>query len=188
MMAGPPGIQRLMIILKGRDIRAVSVDSANAEIAYAATDQGLYQTTNGGDTWTELPVPGANPSAYAVAVDPGDLKHLLVSIDRDALYQTTDGGQTWMKISAGLEPNGSISAILFDPAHQDLVYVSDLLSGVYRSADSGSSWTRINTGLHSRAISEIVISADGNHLYAGSNEDGVYRLDLTGQPPLAEGQ
>ena len=70
--------------LEGRDIRAVSVDSANAEIAYAATDQGLYQTTNGGDTWTELPVPAANSSAYAVAVDPGDSNHLLVSIDRDA--------------------------------------------------------------------------------------------------------
>jgi len=82
-----------------------------------------------------------------------------------------------------MEPNGSVSAIVFDPANSGVVYASDFLSGVYRSEDSGSTWLKINNGLHSRAISEIVISSNGNHLYAGSNEDGLYRLDLNGVQP-----
>jgi len=172
--------------LKGRDIRSIAVDRVDPNIVYAATDLGIYKTINAGGTWTALTVPTSNPSAYAVAVDPGDSNTLLASIDRGGLYQSTDGGQTWKNASAGLEPNGSISAIIFDPSNNDLVYVSDFLSGVFRSADSGSTWTKINTGLHSRAISDIVISSDGNHLYAGSNEDGVYRLDLNGVPPAGE--
>lgn len=82
-----------------------------------------------------------------------------------------------------MEPNSSLSAIIFDPVNTGTVFASDLLSGVYQSKDSGSTWTKINTGLHSRAIADIVISANGNHIYAGSHEDGVYRLDLNGVPP-----
>lgn len=170
--------------LMGRDIRSVSVDSFNPDIAYAATDLGVYKTVNAGDSWTELTAPTSNSSAYAVAVDPGNSNQILVSIDRDGLYRSTDGGQTWKNASAGLEPNGSVSTILFDPSQNGVVYVSDFLSGVYQSTDSASTWTKINTGLHSRAISSMVISGDGNHLYAGSNEDGVYRLDLNSLPPL----
>ena len=83
-----------------------------------------------------------------------------------------------------MEPNGSISAIVFDTSNPKVIYVSDLLSSVYRSEDFGSTWTKINNGLHSRAIADIVISANGNHLYAGSNDDGMYRLDLNGELPV----
>ncbi len=83
-----------------------------------------------------------------------------------------------------MEPNASVSAIVFDPSDPKVIYVSDLLSGVYRSQDSGGTWTRINNGFQSRAIADLVISADGNPLYAGSNDDGMYRLDLNGVPPV----
>ena len=114
--------------LNGRDIRSVSVDSSNPDIVYAATDMGVYKTTNAGDSWSVLPSIASNSSAYAVALNPSNANNLLVSIDRDGLYQSTDGGQTWKNASAGMEPNGSISTILFDPSHQNVVYVSDFLS------------------------------------------------------------
>jgi photosystem II stability/assembly factor-like uncharacterized protein len=170
--------------LKGRDIRYVAVDPADADLVYVATDLGIYASQNAGGNWVELPAPSQPASAYAVAVDPSNSSRLLVSIDRDGVYLSEDGGQTWKSSSAGMEPNASVSAIAFDPANSRVVYVSDLLSGVYRSQDSGATWTRINNGLKSRAIADIVISANGNHLYAGSNDDGMYRLDLNGVPPV----
>lgn len=170
--------------LKGRDIRDVAVDPTDEDIVYLSTDLGVFKTNNAGESWEELPSPAQFASAYALAVDPADPSRLLVGIDRDGVYHSVDSGQTWKNTSAGMEPNSSISAFVFDPVNNGVVYASDILSGVYRSENSGNTWTKINNGIHSRAIADIVISADGNHLYAGSHEDGVYRLDLNGVPPV----
>ncbi len=169
--------------LNRKDIRDVAVDPQNADIVYVSTENGVLRTINAGDTWTELPLPTESASAYAIAIDPANPSRILVGIDRDSIYKSEDGGATWQNAGAGMEPNSSLSEIIFDPVNIGTVYASDLLSGVYQSKDSGSTWTKINTGLHSRAIADIVISANGNHIYAGSHEDGVYRLDLNGVPP-----
>ena len=169
--------------LADRDIRDLAVDPTNEDIVYAASDLGVFKSENGGKNWAELPAVSQETSTYSIAVDPANPQHVLIGVDRDGAYQSLDGGMTWKNASAGMEPNGSVSAIVFDPANPMVVYASDFLSGVYRSEDGGKTWGKINNGLHSRAISEIVISADGNHLYAGSNEDGMYRLDINGVPP-----
>lgn len=161
----------------------LAVDYSNPDILYAATTGGLYRSTDGAESWGIVSGLPEGLVAYSVAVDPNDSSHLLVGMDRDGIYQSLDGGNTWQNVSNGLEPNGSFSSIVFDRANPGVVYGSDLLSGVYRSEDGGNTWTKINNGLHSRAISEILVSANGNHLYAGSNEDGMYRLDLNGISP-----
>ncbi len=85
--------------------------------------------------------------------------------------------------------NGTLSAdqdtwlLVGDPTWTNYSVEFQGECGFYYSSDSGSTWTQINTGLQSRVIADIVISANGNHIYAGSHEDGVYRLDLNGVPP-----
>ncbi len=73
--------------------------------------------------------------------------------------------------------------ILFDPQDPDIVYLADFNSGVYRSENGGNSWKAINKGLRMKSVATLAISADGEHLYAGTDGDGVYRLDLNGSPP-----
>jgi len=169
--------------LDRKGIRDIAVDAANADIVYISTENGVLKSLDAGENWDILTLPREQASAYAIAVDPSNPAHLLVGIDRDSIYKSDDGGNTWQNAGAGMEPNSSISAIVFDPVNSGTVYASDLLSGVYVSSDSGNTWTKINKGLQSRAIADIVISANGNHIYAGSYEDGVYRLDLNGVPP-----
>jgi len=60
-----------------------------------------------------------------------------------------------------------------------------LFSGVYRSTDGGFTWLKINNGLTTRAVTDLSLSSDGNHLYAATNGEGVFRLDLDGRPPAA---
>ena len=169
--------------LEGRDVRDVAVDPENPDVVYVTTDIGIYKSTNAGASWQELSFPSQSVSAYAISIDPRAPSHLLVGIDRDSLYRSENGGDTWQNSGAGMEPNGSVSSIVFDPVNDGIIYASDILSGVYRSEDTGKTWTKINVGLQSRAISELAISSNGNHVYAGSHEDGMYRLDLNGQPP-----
>ena len=63
------------------------------------------------------------------------------------------------------------------------MFLGDHFSGVYRSNDGGQTWFASNAGLRTREINELAFSSDGLHLYAATEGEGVYRLDLDGQPP-----
>lgn len=163
----------------------LAVDPSNPQWVFAATENGLFRTADGGNTWT--PVSGGLPvrtRVRTVAIDPEHSAHMLAGADGLGVYSSHDGGTTWEPSSTGLEANGSLHDILFDPAGSAVVWVSDVLSGVYRSTDGGLTWTPISPGLSTRATTGLAISADGRHLYAATNGGGVFRLDLDGRPPV----
>jgi len=124
----------------------------------------------------------ADKKIHTVAIDPTNDLQILVGVNQDGVYSSSDGGTSWQHSIAGLEANGSIHNIVFDPTNSQNIYISDLYSGVYMTKDGGSLWEKINEGLQSRAARSLTISADGQHLYVGTNEDGVLRLDLEGNP------
>jgi photosystem II stability/assembly factor-like uncharacterized protein len=150
---------------------------------YAATEAGLFTSTDGGENWQNVSGELNGKEIHTIAINPNARNELFVGVHRDGVYRSLDGGQSWRHMVAGLEPNGSMHDIVFDPTNPSVVYASDIYSGVYRSTDSGEIWTKINSGLQSRATRGLTISADGQHLYVGTNEDGVLRLDLSGVPP-----
>ena len=71
-----------------------------------------------------------------------------------------------------------------DPITPEVMYIADKFSGVYRSTDAGQMWQAINNGLMPRSTNALSLSSDGQHLYAATEGGGVFRLDISGQPPL----
>jgi photosystem II stability/assembly factor-like uncharacterized protein len=178
-------------------VAELAVDPTNAQIVYAAaTDAGLYKTTDGGVSWNRITlgdvvnVAGVDPDMVfapeyvpVVTLDPANPQHVLVSVHLLGIYASYDGGTSWQSAYAGLEPNGSIHDIVFDPTNAQIVYASDGSSGVYRSTDGGLTWLKINEGLDNRAAMRLAISADGLNLYVSTDGQGVYRLGLNGETP-----
>ena len=77
-----------------------------------STANGIYKTTDGGTTWTQLTtgLPTTNAGRIALALAPSSPQTLYASISDDGstggnfgalvgLYKTTDGGATWAQIS-----------------------------------------------------------------------------------------
>jgi photosystem II stability/assembly factor-like uncharacterized protein len=155
----------------------------NVQTVYAAAVSGLFKTTDGGTTWTVLNGLPEGETVRAVAVDPADTQHVLAGVEGLGVYSSTDGGGTWQPSYAGLEANNSLHDIVFDPTNSQVVYTSDHFSGVYRSIDGGLTWVQINDGLRTRSVNGLSISTDGQHLYAATDGEGVFRLDVSGQPP-----
>jgi photosystem II stability/assembly factor-like uncharacterized protein len=166
------------------DVREVSVldlavDPGDTQIVFAATETGLYRSTDASVTWSPVTDLPDGLRVLTVAISPIDGDEVLAGVDQFGVYASSDGGLTWQESYVGLEPNNSLHDIVFDPTNTQTVYVSDNLSGVYRSTDGGATWLKINNGLRMRAALGLAISGDGQHLYVATNGEGVYRLDFS---------
>jgi photosystem II stability/assembly factor-like uncharacterized protein len=164
----------------------LAVDPQDADVVYAATGNlGLLKTTDAGRTWTAVSQGLASDlCALSVAVHPEEAGVVYAGFDAVGIYRSDDDGQTWLALPAGLNPEASISHILFDPADPDLLYIADKLSGVYRSDDGGGTWMPLSDGLRVRAVNALALSTDGTRLYAATEGEGVFRLDLDGAVSL----
>ncbi|MGV8039232.1 MAG: WD40/YVTN/BNR-like repeat-containing protein [Thermoanaerobaculaceae bacterium] len=140
--------------------------------------EGVYTTTDGGAHWQPASSGLLAPEIRSLAIDPNDPDVVLAGAESGGMWRSTDGGATWKQSGAGMAPEASIRAVVFDRARPGVVYAGSQSSGVHRSTDGGVTWTLISTGLHNRAINALAITADGLHLYAATEGNGVYRLDL----------
>jgi photosystem II stability/assembly factor-like uncharacterized protein len=166
------------------NVTSLVVAPHDPQVVYAATgNYGLLKTTDGGQSWMAINQGVPESRALSVVLHPADASIVYAGLGTAGLYRSTDSGATWQSSAAGLNPEASISDIVFDPADPQVMYVADRFSGVYRSTDSGVTWTSINVGLRTRAVNALAISSDGQHLYAATEGEGVFRLDLSGQPP-----
>ncbi len=167
------------------NVIGMAVSPTDPGVAFAATgNHGVLKTIDSGDHWINanegLPVA---PVALSIAIDPTDPDRLLVGLDAGGVYRSEDGGVTWTSSVAGMNPQSSVSDIVFDTTDSTTLFASDRMSGVYRSTDGGTTWVRLTNGLRTRAVNALALSKDGAHLYAATEGEGVFRLDVNSVPP-----
>lgn len=162
----------------------IAVHPQDPQIAYIATlGSGIYKTVTAGDSWTTVNQGLQTLRFLSLAIDSRNPDTLYAGSETDGIWESEDGGESWKQMSTGLPSQSSISSIVIDPASPLIIYASDMFSGVYRSLDGGSTWQAYNSGLDMRAVNELAISADGQHLFAATDGRGVFRIDLDGNAP-----
>jgi PKD repeat protein len=130
---------------QGRTISKLLIHPTNAQILIAATSNGIFRTTNGGTSWTQVQT---SNSFKDMEFKPGDPNTLYATGTR--FFKSTDNGVTWSQITSGLPTNTQTNrmAIAVTPANAAYVYViagdasSSGFLGLYRSTDSGTTFTQ----------------------------------------------
>ncbi|GAB5538557.1 MAG: hypothetical protein Salg2KO_06600 [Salibacteraceae bacterium] len=143
---------------------------------------GLWETKDGGNTWSsntdDLPSLGVS----AILIDPTDTNVMYIGTgDRDAgdapgrgVYKSTNGGTTWVQSNSGMG-NREVSAMLMHPSNSSYILAATS-GGIYRSQNAGSTWT-LESGNSSFYKDIKYKPGDPNIVYATetSGQAGFYR-------------
>lgn len=130
--------------LVGRNM-AISEDNSN--YLFAATDQGLYRTTNGGTSWALV----KTGNFYDVEFRPYNDNSIYASTATSVVY-STDGGDTWTnstfdfsvaanRIELGVRRNNTNASSNFVYALAGDAFTGSF-QGLFLSTDAGVSFTR----------------------------------------------
>jgi photosystem II stability/assembly factor-like uncharacterized protein len=151
-------------------IGRIVVDPKEGDTVYVAAqgplwapggDRGLYKTTDGGRSWSQVLKISENTGVSDVVIDPRNpdvlvasayqrRRHFFTMINggpESAIHRSTDGGKTWKKVSSGLpdEQLGRIG-LAISPVSPDVLYANveaaNAKGGIFRSTDNGVTWER----------------------------------------------
>ena len=164
-----------------QSIGAIAIDPKNSKNVWVGTGEswtrnsvsigdGIYKSTDGGETWSNAGLPKAERIAQIV-VSPKSSDVVFASVpgalwsdspDR-GLYRTSNGGKTWELVLKGSDLSTGCSTVAMDPNDPNILFAgmwdfrrkgwtfrsggdgpnAPSGSGLFRSTDGGNTWTEM---------------------------------------------
>jgi photosystem II stability/assembly factor-like uncharacterized protein len=162
---------KLMGLAGSRHIARVIVDPVDHDVVYVAAlgslwgpgkERGIFKTTDGGLTWSNMLFVNEDTGATELVMDPTNNKVLYAATYQrrratwgfngggpgSAIHKSSDAGRTWTKLIDGI-PTGPVGRIGLDVyrANPNILYARiehEKESGVYRSDNAGLSWRKVS--------------------------------------------
>ncbi len=144
-----------------------SLDDPDAVYA-GVEDAALFHTTDGGQSWAELPglrghgsgphwQPGAGGMClHTILIDPSNPKRMFIAISAAGAFRTDDAGRSWRPINRGLKSQGipnpeadvghCVHRIAQHRSRPDVLFMQKHWD-VMRSDDAGDTWREVSGNL-----------------------------------------
>ncbi len=128
------------------DVNRIAISPTDPDVVVAATNTGIYRTTNGGVAWTQTSMLTA---IQDLKVNPSDFQIQYAAQNAAGVLKSTDGGVTWANSNAGMSPSGRVE-LAVSPVNTQRIFASceGGLSGsdsdLYVSNDAGATWSLVN--------------------------------------------
>lgn len=164
---------------------ALAVHPSDPQTVLAVSANGVYKTTNGGESWTAV---NTGMHAHKLVWDSTNPQTVYATRDdvSGGVYKSTDGGTTWRTIDSGV---GYFFAdlLVIDPTDPQVLYVGGAIPGppggttmMYKSLNGGESWTASSASLP--GFQTLAVSPSNPQvLYAGgTGSGGLYRSNNGG--------
>ncbi|MGE3274401.1 MAG: WD40/YVTN/BNR-like repeat-containing protein [Vicinamibacterales bacterium] len=179
----------------------LSIDPNNPNVIYAALweayrveyqmssggpGSGLFKSTDGGETWTEITrnpgLPSGVVGRIGVAVSGADSNRVYALIENDngGLFVSDDAGATWKLIndSRSIRQRAFYYTHIFaDPKDKDTVYAQN--TSVFRSTDGGKTMESIGNGTHGDHHDLWIDPDDPEHVIDGNDGGGAVTFHVS---------
>ncbi len=144
---------------------------ATESAVFAGTRDGIYRSTDNGNTWVELQ--GDNDTInYSLVRGLCELNGNIYAATHlqfhTTVYKSTDNGSTWTRSGNGLPADLTFIDGLTASGSNLVAGTSE---GIFYSSDQGSTWYQANAPV--QFIEDI--AASGNYVYAIVSGTGIYR-------------
>ncbi|MDV3294012.1 MAG: hypothetical protein LYZ70_07050 [Nitrososphaerales archaeon] len=162
------------------DVRGAIVTPQNGNVVLVASDQGIYETKDGGLTWTSLNGNLANSLLTAGSVS-GDGRTFISAVQDYSPIVSFDGGSSWTISSTAYGEDGGA---LINPANSRYAYVFTI-SGLFTSTDGGNTFTLNSAipppGLGNVCPNQIAVDPSSPSNLLAATSGGLYKSPDYGQ-------
>ena len=143
----------------------------DADIIIAATDGGIYKSTDMCENWTFTQ--GGN---FKYVVFKPDNYDIVYAGTDDGIYKSEDGGSSWKQ--KGLAGAKWVNTIAIDPLNPDILYAgtgkplssyTGEIVGIFKSTDGGETWQEKHSEKNIDAVAAILNDTDNSsYIYAAT--------------------
>lgn len=173
----------------GENVTGIDIDPRNPSRLVYCNDMDLYQTIDGGATWSQVacnlvrPATADHPAVWrgrgceilcmsgpqALAVDPTSPRTLYFGYMDAHCWKSDDGGASCYRLTDGIDSGyGRMGCVVLDPANPDIVYLSKGRNydqhRIYKSVDGGREFHLVGhagSGLPPGAVFSMAIAPQG---------------------------
>lgn len=177
----------------------LAVDRTNPQVLYAAMweayrkeyqmssggpSSGLFKSTDGGETWTEITRAKGMPSGLvgrigvALTAANANRVYALVENENGGLFRSDDAGASWTLVNSDRNIRQRAfyyTHIFADHKNADLVYAQNV--SFYKSTDGGKTITSVGGGSHSDWHDLWIDPDDANHWVGGNDGGGAVTMN-----------
>ena len=158
-------------------VAGLTIHPTDPNTVYAATNLGLFKTTDGGGSWR--PAGKDFGAVRAVAIDAKYPATVYAATGLKGVFKSRDGGATWAPSSDGLPAAGDVVALSVDPNYPLTLFAAVNLEAsgeIYRSRDGGATWKRVRST--ATLLRDVAVDPKRpERVYAGAERLGLLRSE-----------
>ncbi len=169
----------------GKHVTQIAIDSIGT--VYVATEEGVYRTSDGGDSW----------EAINTGLESTDVRSLYIGPSGD-MYAGTRGyglykwsGSSWVAQNWRVwgvfwpiwddRPLYQYTTLLFHPTDPLRMLIGTFPAGIYKSTDGGSTWRERNVGWTFDGVFSLVTHPDDPEIVYAGTYNGMNRSSDFGE-------
>jgi photosystem II stability/assembly factor-like uncharacterized protein len=113
----------------------------NQRIYLGTIENGIYETTDGGQYWEHIDSDSLEPNMRVIAIHPAAPDTMFAATVR-GVFRSNDAGESWNKVQLAFAPNNEVRTLVICPYNPSVILTGSL-SYIQKSTDGGASWNLI---------------------------------------------
>jgi len=170
----------------GGMVNALIINPQNAAILYAGTNDGVFRSNDGGNTWSvQNSGMGSAMQINVMSLDPQNPDIIYAGTDK-GLYRSSDGAGHWTLIGADLAQD-IIFALAVDLLLPGVIFAAfpgaGFKQGIHKSTDGGDSWTLVSEEFPEEIVSiwSLAVAPKSSDIVYAGTDHGVFKSVDGGQ-------